>query len=161
MLRASCHHIGAGIWEAFIFETACTSNMYTVAAASYASLVILAGCLRHFVTSASYQPCLFEQVYAPPPPPPPPLLHSTYLQAMAAIDRVVKRTEYRFLRIAAHTCCLAVVVRPLSFLSYLTDGQEQVCCVPPAQFHTMTCVCFMIPWVCSGQQVLRKTATCV
>lgn len=36
------------------------------AAASHISLVILPRCLWHFVTSSSYQQCLFEQVYAPP-----------------------------------------------------------------------------------------------
>lgn len=77
-------------------------------------------------------------------------------------DRVVKQTEQEFLQIATHTHRLAVVVvHPLSFLSYLTDKQKQVCLMPPAQFCTMTCVCFTIPRKTSGQQVLRRTAMCV
>lgn len=121
------------------------------AAASHISLVILPRCLWHFVTSSSYQQCLFEQVYAPPT-----RLHLCV--GYCSSDRAVRQTDKEFLKIAAHIRCLAVALHSLSFLSYLTDRQEQVCSVPPAQFHTMTCVCLRTAWESSGQQVLKETA---
>lgn len=64
---------------------------------------------------------------------------------------MLRQTEQEFLSNAADThththtppAFLAVVIQPpssLFFSSYLTDRREQVCCVPPALFHTMTCV---------------------
>lgn len=87
------HPIRVGFSVPYTFETLCDCNIWMhynneVVASSF-SRVILACCLWHFVTSSSYQQCLFEQVYAPPA-----RLHLCL--GYCSHDRVVKQTEQEF-----------------------------------------------------------------